>query len=779
MTILLEFFNKIIFYFIFITTVNLSIEFTMIANASECRLVNLPDVNRNFIGRVDDLEYVRQYFFKENNLVLVGNSGVGKTQIAKEYAHLNKGMYQITLWIDGSKNINDQLLYIANAWNKEFACTKEGTITINEMNELLTIENLMAKLSKTKLNWLIIIDNAKDIHSIATIMNIRNSIAKGNILVTSKNSNGWQGSRKINSFQREESIELLSKLEKDKYSKNSLDDLAVLLGDYPLAIAQAFAFIKATPNISVSKYIELYENERDRLWQYEENLIKRHGLELPDNYNNTMKTALEINIKEIEKYSKKTFELLSILAFFSNQNIPESIINTHFNNDALEIGNALSLLSSYSLIDKKSKDVYWMHEISQSVIQSYLSIEQKKRSIQSGIDYLNKIIPKKLDLSIPLLLKEFYLLEQIEKLSEYADFYSLYSNALIDLYIRKLEYFLPEKRDAKASEEIIKEIDILMEKTKDISDITKARFHLMQAAYFAWILSDYDLSIDRAKVAASYLKSCNDAHEEHLMLYNRFAQTYILQGELELALQYSDLGQEIIKIDASVGNQDAFFQARAKIFEDLGDLENAYKNAEAAVARARKIDQESLANIPVLFSLAMILAKMDRCAESCEIAQHISDKINTKFADKINYFAATPLVIMSHCMNKMHKLEEATIYIEKSIGLFGQLSMRGAQKRYYAFAYMIYGDIKVQQEKYEEAQAYYIKAKEIYDGVLKKKQVHDISELYIKLAINSARLKNVYLASHYLEEHRKVFGQEHNGSIKIMMHLQEQGLYLQ
>ena len=65
-------------------------------------------------------------------------------------------------------------------------------------------------------------------------------------------------SEKIKNFTREDSIDFLSRLHAKKYnSKEQLNSLAALLKDYPLSIAQAFAFIKNI-DINVDQYMDLY-----------------------------------------------------------------------------------------------------------------------------------------------------------------------------------------------------------------------------------------------------------------------------------------------------------------------------------------------------------------------------------------------------------------------------------------------------------------------------------------------------------------------------------------
>ena len=60
---------------------------------------NLPKNNDYFIGRADELKNISEKFKKNNDIVLSGSAGIGKTQIAKAYAYNNIDNYDIIYWV--------------------------------------------------------------------------------------------------------------------------------------------------------------------------------------------------------------------------------------------------------------------------------------------------------------------------------------------------------------------------------------------------------------------------------------------------------------------------------------------------------------------------------------------------------------------------------------------------------------------------------------------------------------------------------------------------------
>jgi len=59
---------------------------------------NMPSRNMDFTGREKDLNQISTYFQTNNKVILFGTGGIGKSQIAFEYAYRNMTNYQY-LWV--------------------------------------------------------------------------------------------------------------------------------------------------------------------------------------------------------------------------------------------------------------------------------------------------------------------------------------------------------------------------------------------------------------------------------------------------------------------------------------------------------------------------------------------------------------------------------------------------------------------------------------------------------------------------------------------------------
>ncbi|MGN9762773.1 TIR domain-containing protein [Streptomyces sp. SD31] len=81
---------------------------------SRPRVWNVPERNGWFVGRVDLLKQLRAALTEQCRVVLVGDPGMGKTQLAVEYAHRFAGEYELVWWIGpGRGSVPSQLADLA------------------------------------------------------------------------------------------------------------------------------------------------------------------------------------------------------------------------------------------------------------------------------------------------------------------------------------------------------------------------------------------------------------------------------------------------------------------------------------------------------------------------------------------------------------------------------------------------------------------------------------------------------------------------------------------
>ncbi len=229
------------------------------------QIFNLPVRNANFTGRDKDLRDLREKLRSRGVTVVLpltiqGLGGVGKTQLALEYAHRFRTEYDIIWWmncgqpqyVDASlADLGEQLREIFRAGVPE-----EGGVSA-------VVQQVLRFLSEGLAGhrWLLVYDNAEDINE------IKNLLPKGggHVLITSRDEEWtrvWEPESKsinVDVFEREESVSHLRR-RIPGITRADAEKVAAALGDMPLAVAWAGALLASTKDrpdeISVDEYLE-------------------------------------------------------------------------------------------------------------------------------------------------------------------------------------------------------------------------------------------------------------------------------------------------------------------------------------------------------------------------------------------------------------------------------------------------------------------------------------------------------------------------------------------
>jgi hypothetical protein len=215
------------------------------------RTWNLPPRNPFFCGREPLLAEIRHRLehasFANSPLRAVslkGMGGVGKTQIAREYAYRNVSNYgHLIWWVDSDKSdrMVDGLTQLA------------ASLAISGATPEEKIKNLWAVLSSSN-GWLIIYDNVDEPNTIADGLTPPNN---GHWLITSRSAaiGRIAPTIEVMEFSREESLELLQS-RAPSLATTQAGAIAASLGDLPLAVEQAGCFLAET-GFTAADYLDL------------------------------------------------------------------------------------------------------------------------------------------------------------------------------------------------------------------------------------------------------------------------------------------------------------------------------------------------------------------------------------------------------------------------------------------------------------------------------------------------------------------------------------------
>jgi hypothetical protein len=265
--------------------------------------------NQRFVGRDQLLDQIHKTLSAGRAAALTaihGLGGVGKTQLAAHYAHRHKGDYQIVWWIKAEEpaTLAGDYAALATALNLPEKEVKEQPLIVAAVRRWL--EQHPA--------WLLIFDNARDGEE------IRPYLPQGRVghaLITSRDPN-WRGVAsplEVRTLLREDAARFL--LERAGQSDEvAARALAAELGDLPLALEQAGAYLEETGE-TLTCYTELFRARRRELQREERP---------PAGYPDTVATAWLLSFQQAEQQAPVAVELMRLCAFLAPDGIPLSML---------------------------------------------------------------------------------------------------------------------------------------------------------------------------------------------------------------------------------------------------------------------------------------------------------------------------------------------------------------------------------------------------------------------------------------------------------------------
>jgi hypothetical protein len=357
---------------------------------------NIPKKNRKFTGR--DLCFTRikekldsgvdSVITQSQEVVSVGLGGIGKSSLALEFVHRNAQDYKFVFWFNASERSHLDIGFRSLAVRIFGAGRIEG-LKPNDIREMVL--GLLEKGENQ--DWLIVYDDVSDER---LLEEYRPKLGR-HVLITSRREDLWDRDKiiRMNVFERSESIGFLGIFPErffDEISEDCKfdfgdewkDELAELLGDFPLALTQARAYVERMKGkVSYKRYVEIFKTDHLKQWRRER---------IPKDYNMRVARTWLISMKQIECEEKKrglSGGLLRFISFLDSTNVPLFLLESFVRKENPDIDNGdfleiLEILESFCMIESY-KEFVNVHKLVQQVIRD--KIEGKKSKV-----FMEKIV---------------------------------------------------------------------------------------------------------------------------------------------------------------------------------------------------------------------------------------------------------------------------------------------------------------------------------------------------------------------------------------------------
>jgi tetratricopeptide (TPR) repeat protein len=354
------------------------------------KITNLPPRNVNFAGRDGQLLALYGSLHAGRAAVVLptaavhGLGGVGKTQLVLEYAHRFASDYDVIWWVPAEQPTSAVAALAEVARRLGIPPAADQDDMVAGLFELLRGQG----------RWLLVYDNAE---SPAQLTGLLPPGGGGHVLVTSRWAAwGAQASPvELDVLVRAESIEFLRRRTGIR-DDQGLGALAELVGDLPLALEEAAAYLEETrENLGV--YLELLRDRSRELF----GLDDPAGDSGPDSDRRQVATVWSVSLDRVHAQAPAAEALLSLCAFLA-PGVPRDLPARHpdvlpadlaaLAGDRLAYNRALAVIGRYSLAAVSPASV-GLHRLVQAVIRARLGEAGERAWAQAAVDLLEAAFP--------------------------------------------------------------------------------------------------------------------------------------------------------------------------------------------------------------------------------------------------------------------------------------------------------------------------------------------------------------------------------------------------
>jgi tetratricopeptide (TPR) repeat protein len=329
---------------------------------------------------------------------ITGLGGIGKTQLAVEYAYRFRLDYHAVLWV--SADTRDTLSTGFIELGRILDLPEK-----NEREQGQSIAGVQHWL-QTHRAWLLILDNADDLSIVDEFLP---RAFQGHLLLTTRASAVGLVAKRIEVDTLDldtGSLLLLRRAKVLDYNevldqageedRESARQLYEELGGLPLALDQAGAFIEET-QCGLQEYLRLYHLQRAEV-------LNLRGEAFFDDHPQPVTTTWSLSFAAVEQRQKAAADLLRVCAFLHPDAIPEELFGqaavhlspalAAFATNPLAFNTAFATVNAYSLLHRNSKEkMFSVHRLVQAVLQDTMTEQERILWIERVLKALDAVFP--------------------------------------------------------------------------------------------------------------------------------------------------------------------------------------------------------------------------------------------------------------------------------------------------------------------------------------------------------------------------------------------------
>jgi tetratricopeptide (TPR) repeat protein len=359
--------------------------------------------NPFFTGREQLVEALHTHLRQASTAALTqppaitGLGGIGKTQVAIEYAHRYRHEYRCILWVNAAslQTLIEGLVSIARLVEVAVKDEPDQRVIVEAARQWLA----------THEGWLLILDNADDLQLASDFLP---TTGKGHLLLTTRTAATGSVAQSFPVEKLDEAEGVLFLLRRAKIlttadasasqaspgEQRLARSIVQELDGFPLALDQAGAYIEETPST-----LEAY------LTGYRRRHLELLGERGTDSYHHTPVAATwSLNFQEVERVDAPATELLRFLAFLAPDAIPEDLLVGGASElgpqlegmatDATLLDRPVKTLTRFSLVQRHlDRHVLIIHRLVQAVLQARMTDQERQQWAERTVRAVNRAFP--------------------------------------------------------------------------------------------------------------------------------------------------------------------------------------------------------------------------------------------------------------------------------------------------------------------------------------------------------------------------------------------------
>jgi tetratricopeptide (TPR) repeat protein/DNA-binding XRE family transcriptional regulator len=669
--------------------------------------------NPFFTGREETLSHIYQMLTQEHRMALTqsvalsGLGGIGKTQIALEYAYQYRHHYRFIFWVNAATqdNLLTDLLEIAELIH----------LPIQNNPDRTQVPHLIKHWLTSNQDWLLILDNTDDLALIRDIVPYEHA---GHLLLTSRIQALGGLARRID-VENMGIVEgmllllrrslLLDRAEKlDRVAPDHLlatENLVIDLAFFPLAIDQAGAYIDEI-GCSVESYRALYH-------QHRKELLRRRSL-VPTDYPDSVATTWSLSFHKIEQLNATAANLLRLCAFLDPDTISEELLLAGasvfglVSCDLLSLHEAIEVLRRFSfLTSNPDTKMFRIHRLVQIVLKDAMSIDQQRDLAYSAVLATWQIFPHSIELETwPQCLRH---LAQAQSCAQLVEEYGFVEEQAISLLTASAQY-LESQALYLPAEQLFQQVVQIQEKAGKsrqaewaIALSNLANLYHNQGKYEqADSLYQQALPVEEATLGTDHLEVAATLYRMSLMYYSQWKYEQAEEASLRaLQIRKQLLGPDHPEVAMSLTSLANLYQKQRK-----------YEQAEPLFIQAVQIWEHapgsnllSLAKtLRGLGNVYMMQRKYDRAEPLYQRALQILEQIHGPEHPQV----ANSLHNLGILHQFQEQYEQAEAYYQRTL----HIRERVLGEEHPDIIHPLQGiaEVACAQGKYEQAKTFYLRS---------------------------------------------------------------------